>query len=90
MLVSKQFKAIHDHIAKDSLKGALRQAKKILSAIDRLESFPISGRSGDVAEIRELVVPGTPYIVFYRFVGRDILLKSIRHAARQKPQRFSK
>jgi len=84
--VLKQFEAIRDHIAKDSPKAARKQCSMILTAIDQLESFPISGRVGDVSPTRELVVPGTPYIVYYRLGDGVIFLKAIRHAARQKPR----
>ena len=85
--VLKQFEAIRDHIAKDSPKAARKQCGMILTAIDQLESFPISG-PGDVSPTRELVVPGTPYIVYYRLGDGVIFLKAIRHAARQKPRHF--
>jgi toxin ParE1/3/4 len=87
-LVLNQFKTIHDHIAKDSPAAARKQGSLILSAIDQLETFPISGRAGDVSETRELVVAGTPYIVYYRLEDGIVFLKAIRHAARQKPDRF--
>jgi toxin ParE1/3/4 len=87
-LVFRQFEAIRDHIAKDSPKAAQKQCSMILDAISQLDSFPVSGRIGDLSPIRELVVPGTPYIVYYRLGDGVIFLKAIRHAARQKPRRF--
>lgn len=86
----KQFEAIQTYIAKDSPRAARKQCSIILQAITRLDTFPISGRVGEVSATRELVVSGTQYIVYYRVVDGVIFLKAIRHAARQKPSRFSK
>ncbi len=45
------------------------------------------GRKGRVAETRELVTPGTPYIVVYRITVRVEVL-AIVHAARAWPKNF--
>lgn len=51
--------------------AAARQAReRIHEAIRNLGRFPESGRSGEVAGTRELVVSGLPYLVVYR-VGDD-------------------
>ena len=89
-LASSQFKAIHDYIAADSLSAARKQGSLILQAIDRLDAFSLSGRIGTSADKRELVIPNTPYIVYYRLQDDVIFLRSIRHAAREKPTRFRK
>jgi toxin ParE1/3/4 len=88
-LAAAQFKAIHAYIAKDSIQAARRQGGLILKAIDQLDAFALSGRVGNTPERRELVVPGTPYIVYYRLREDAVLLTSIRHAARLKPRRFT-
>jgi toxin ParE1/3/4 len=88
-LASVQFKAIHDYIAKDSLRSAQKQSLLIMEAIDQLERFSRSGRAGNSSIKRELVVSGTPYIVYYRLKDDAVELASIRHAARKKPRRFS-
>jgi len=89
-LASSQFKAIHDYIAADSLSAARKQGSMILQAIERLDSFPFSGRIGTSPDKRELVVTNTPYTVYYRLQDDVIFLRSIRHAAREKPARFRK
>ena len=88
-LASVQFKAIHDYIAKDSLRAAQKQASLIMNAVDQLERFSRSGRPGNSSVKRELPVSGTPYILYYRLKDDAVELASIRHAARKKPRRFS-
>lgn len=88
-LASIQFKAIYDYIAKDSQRGAERQSALIMEAVDQLECFVRSGRLGNSPGKREFVIPGTPYIWYYRVKDGGAELISIRHAARQKPRRFS-
>ncbi len=87
-LASSQFRAIHRHIAADSLSAARSQCGLILQAIERLEAFPLSGRMGTSPDQRELVIPTTPYILYYRLKDAVIFLRSIRHGAREKPERF--
>jgi toxin ParE1/3/4 len=89
-LASSQFKAIHNYIAADSLSGARKQGSLILEAIDKLDAFPLSGRIGTSPHKRELVIPNTPYIIYYCLQDGAVILRSIRHAAREKPARFKK
>jgi plasmid stabilization system protein ParE len=85
---SAEFDAIFEYLATESRSAAISQGRLILTAIGQLETFPASGRSGQVALTRELVIPGTPYIAYYREGDADIKLLSIRHSARRKPTRF--
>lgn len=54
------------HIARDDSFAAKRVGVRIRSAINRLAIFPYSGRTGCVADTRELIVAQLPYIVVYR------------------------
>jgi toxin ParE1/3/4 len=85
---SAEFDAIFEYLATESTSAATSQARLILTAIGQLETFPTSGRSGQVALTRELVVQGTPYIAYYRESDEGIKLLSIRHTARRQPTRF--
>lgn len=38
----------------------------IFTTMEQLETFPLLGREGDVANTRELTVPGTDYRLIYR------------------------
>lgn len=85
---SAEFDAIFQYLTTQSTSAAIPQARLILAAVGQLETFPTSGRSGEVRLTRELVVPGTPYIVYYRETEAAVNLLSIRHSARQKPNKF--
>ena len=69
--------------------AAASMMRHIETAIDRLQTFPESGRRGRVAGTRELVVPETPLIVAYRLTRSTIDILSIVHAARRWPSGFS-
>lgn len=85
---SAEFDAIFDCIAEDSPQAAVDQVRRILSGIDQLRAFPISGPAAGIPHTRQLYVPGTPYIVYYRRKGNIVKLLSIRHASMRKPRRF--
>jgi toxin ParE1/3/4 len=62
--------------------------RRIETAIDRLVTFPESGRRGRVEGTRELVVPDTPFIVAYRPTGSTVDILSVVHSARRWPSSF--
>jgi toxin ParE1/3/4 len=84
--------AVHDlqelrhYIAQDNTLAANRVAKQILTAINLLSEQPGIGRLGRVHETRELVIPGTPYIVPYRVKNNSIEILRIFHGAVQSPE----
>jgi toxin ParE1/3/4 len=62
-------------------------ADKIAASVARLEEHPRRGRPGRVAGTRELVVPGTPYVVVYT-VGADyVRIHRVLHGAQRWPPR---
>jgi toxin ParE1/3/4 len=81
--------SINEYISEDSPAAADRQIEMILSAIDRLLSFPEMGRPGRCRRTHELVVSGTPYIVAYRLKSPAIQILAIMHGARRWPRNFS-
>ena len=80
-----QLAAIADSINAHNPHAALAVRDRIRSAIERLGESPLSGRPGRVAETRELVVPGAPYIVAYRARNEQVEILAILHAARDWP-----
>ena len=54
----------------------------IEAAISRLASVPRERRPGRVAGTRELVVPGTSFVVAYRPTANTVDILSVVHAAR--------
>jgi len=63
---------LRQYIAKNSERSAALVAERILKAVELLQDHPGIGRPGRVVGTRELVVPGTPYLIPYR-VRRDRL-----------------
>jgi len=84
----RALKSARAYIARDSPKSAARVAAAIIDATNRLEQFPLSGRSGRIDGTRELVVPGLPYVIPYRIVDGVILILSVIHASRKWPKKL--
>jgi plasmid stabilization system protein ParE len=87
---SDDFVAIHEHIALDSLAAADRQCKLIMDSIRQLRPFSRLGKPTRVFTIRELAVPRTPYIVFYRPEQTAIVLIRIMHGSMLIPPSLRK
>ncbi len=84
----QELEGILDFIAQRDPAAAHRLVTEIVGRTERLLSEnPMLGRKGRVAETRELVTPGTPYIVVYRITVRVEVL-AIVHAARAWPKNF--
>ncbi len=75
-----------EYIARDSPPAAARVVTAIVSAVKRLRQYPALGRPGRVTGTRELIVPGTPYIVPYRVRGDAVEVLRVFHAARRWPK----
>jgi addiction module RelE/StbE family toxin len=85
---SRQLQKIYQRIAADNAAAAPRVIERIRIAVERLREFPAIGRSGRVEGTRELVIPGTPYIVPYRVVGDVVQIITVLHSAQRWPDRF--
>ncbi|MCK0197413.1 type II toxin-antitoxin system RelE/ParE family toxin [Ancylobacter sp. 6x-1] len=78
--------AIGDYVAEHSPRAAAKLVNDIHSKTGRLlEANPFIGRAGEIAGTRELVIPGTPYIVAYRVTDTSIEVLFVQHGARQWP-----
>jgi len=60
----------------------------LLAAVERLADLPSLGRPGRVAGTRELIVPGTPYVIPYRVRGGSLEVIAVFHGRQQWPKRF--
>jgi toxin ParE1/3/4 len=58
---------------------------RIQRSIKRLREFPFSGPVSEVIGCRELVVPNTPYTVYFRVSGDTIEIVAILHGAHTRP-----
>lgn len=76
------------HIARDNPKAANRISSTVLNAVERLAERPNLGRPGRVAGTRELVVPGTPYVIPYRLKGDRLEVIAVFHGRQKWPTRL--
>ena len=82
----KNLVAIRDYIAQDSAAHAAGVAAKIAAGTELLELYPNIGRPGRIGGTRELVIPGTPYLVAYRVLGETIDLLAVLHGRQRWPR----
>jgi toxin ParE1/3/4 len=71
--------AVEQYIADDNPAAARHIADKIETAVNRLAQFPQIGRVGVVEGTRELIVPGTPFLVVYRVTEKEVLILRVFH-----------
>ena len=74
-------------IAMDNPTVARSVLGRIRSSTELLAEFPMIGREGSIAETREWVVPGLPYVVVYKIDSPDdtILIVNVFHGAQDRP-----
>jgi toxin ParE1/3/4 len=77
--------ALRKYIEKDSEQSAALVARRIVKAVDLLETQPEMGRPGRIVGTRELVVTNTPYIIPYRVRQERIELIAVFHGSRKWP-----
>jgi toxin ParE1/3/4 len=83
-----QLAAAHEYIAADDEAAASRITNHIWESVDILAHHPFAGRKGRVADTRELVISGTPFLVAYRIEKKEVRILAVLHAAREWPEEF--
>jgi toxin ParE1/3/4 len=73
------------YIARDNPAAAQRIVRAVEQAVELLARHPALGRPGRVEGTRELVVPGTPYLIPYRVREGRVEVLRVFHAARKWP-----
>jgi toxin ParE1/3/4 len=77
-----------EFIARENPVATRRVVTAINRAVEKLRRYPALGRPGRVTGTRELVVPGTPYILPYRVRNDAVEVLRVFHTARRWPERF--
>jgi toxin ParE1/3/4 len=77
--------AIREFISQDSDSAAASVASRILDAVTLLQSQPEMGRPGRLVGTRELVVPGTPFVIPYRVRRQRLELLAVFHGRQRWP-----
>ena len=75
---------IRDYIALTSPLAAQSVVERVLRSVDHLVAFPESGRIGQIPETREVVVPGLPYVVVYRYGEDRVDIVAVFHGAQDR------
>ena len=75
------------HIARDRPGAAREVAATILATVELLALHPALGRPGRLAGTRELVIPGTPYLVPYRVREDRVEIVAVLHGRQRWPQK---
>ena len=78
--------ALRRYISADSPTAAESLARDILAAVELLSEFPGMGRAGRKPHTRELIIPGTPYIVPYMVTENRVEIIAVTHGARRWPE----
>jgi len=79
-----QLAAIGEFIAERNPAAAKQIERRLRAAVTALARFPMMGHEGRLPGTRELTVPGTPYVIPYRFDGDCVDILAIFHGARQR------
>ena len=74
-----------EQIRQDHPAAAEKMGAAIEAACKNLTRYPQMGRTGRVAETRELIVSGTPYFVVYRISGEAVQILSVLHDRQKWP-----
>lgn len=79
----------YDYISlSNSGEVAARITMQIITCVQQLEAFPMSGRAGRVPGTRELVIPNTPFIAAYSIEKARIVILAVYHGAQHWPEGF--
>jgi addiction module RelE/StbE family toxin len=86
---TQQLDQAHDYIALSNNKAvASRITLQIVTAVQQLAAFPMSGKAGRVLGTRELAISNTPFLAAYAIDRADIIILAIYHGAQQWPESF--
>lgn len=77
---------LREYIERDNPNAANRIASALLEAVERFAQLPNLGRPGRRAGTRELVLPGTPYIITYRPRGDRLEVVGVFYGRQECPK----
>lgn len=86
---NSQLADVYAYISESRPAAAESQVKLVVRAAKNLGEFPEMGRPGRRSGTRELVVPGTSYIVVYRIRLESVRVLAVMHGAQRWPRTFA-
>jgi len=81
-------RASHNIALSNSEEVAARITMQIVTSVQQLDAFPMSGRSVRVPGTREPVISSTPFIAAYAIDHARIVILALYHGAQQRPEAF--
>jgi toxin ParE1/3/4 len=84
-LARKDINTAYEYVADDGAGAANHFVEQIQQAATILVRHPMAGRTGRIPGTRELVVPGTPWIIPYRIRRGFVDILAVIHGARRWP-----
>ena len=84
----RHLNAAFAYIREQNPQAAIGVINRIEASIGNLAVHPNMGRKGRIAGTREIIVPGTPFLVAYRVDENQIQVLAIMHGARRSPSSF--
>lgn len=86
---TRQLHQAHDYMAlSNSEEVATLITIQIVTSVQQLAVFPMSGRAGRVPSTRELVVSNTPFMAAYAIEKADLVVLAVYHGAQHWPESF--
>ena len=86
---TRQLDQAHDYITLSNCEEvAARITLQIVTSVQQLAVYPMSGRAGRVPGTRELIISNTPFIVAYAIEKTDIVVLAAYHGAQHWPEGF--
>lgn len=83
-LARRRLQEIRAYVARDKPDAAERLATRIVALVELLKEHPHLGRAGQEPGVRELVVGGTPYLIFYRVRAKRVTITTIWPGAQSR------
>ena len=72
-------------LANDNASAGAAVAATIEATIARLLSFPFIGAETNVASVHMILARPYSYLIFYSIAGDELVVRNVRHPARQRP-----
>jgi toxin ParE1/3/4 len=85
-----RLREIREYVARHKPQAAEKLAMRVVTLVEALKDHPYLGRAGSEPGVRELVVGGTPYLIFYRVRAQRVTITTIWHGARSRRRRKSR
>ena len=79
----RDLRQLYSYIAEDNPTAARNVVRRIRGRVMSLTKFPEQG--SPIGRYRHLLVSGTPYVVYYRVVGREVRVSRVFHGRQRRP-----